>query len=179
MIAMNKVKHKRLHIGCGKDIKQGYVNLDSVKLEGVDVVHNLNKYPWPFKDNEFEEVIAFMVLEHLNDWTRAMEEMWRISKNGAIIKIKVPFFPSMYSVIDPTHKAFFTYYTFDYFEPGHSLSYYFKARFKIVKKYIRFSWNRILNVISLPINLFPKVYCRYFSFILPSNELYVVLRVVK
>ena len=40
---------KKLHLGCGKVIKKGFINLDSVKLKGVDVVHNLDVYPWPFK----------------------------------------------------------------------------------------------------------------------------------
>lgn len=170
---------KKLNLGCGRDIIEGWVNLDSVKLPGVNVIHNLNKFPYPFKKNEFSEIKAFMILEHLNNWTRAMDEIYRISKNGAIIKITVPFFPSMYSVIDPTHKNFFGYNTFDYFEPGHQLNYYFKARFKIKKKYIRFSWNPVLNILSVPINLFPVFYSRYLAFMLPSNEIYVELEVVK
>ena len=175
---------KILELGSGKQFykaKKGdiVIHLDIAKLPHVEKVHDLNKYPWPFKNNEFDEVICFMVLEHLDDLIKAMEEIWRISKNNAKIKIKVPFFPSMYSVIDPTHKHFFTYYTFDYFEPGHSLDYYSKAKFKVIKKYIRFSWSPILNLMSYPINLFPKAYCRYFSFMLPSNELYFELETVK
>jgi predicted SAM-dependent methyltransferase len=173
------LKANKLNIGCGRDIKNDYLNLDSVKLPGVDVVHNLDKYPWPFKNNRFEEIKAFMILEHLEKWTRAMEEIHRITKNGAVTRITVPFFPSMYSVIDPTHKNFYTYGTFDYFEKKHGLNYYFKCNFKIKKKYIRFSWNPVLNLFSIPINWFPIFYSRYFSFIFPSNELYIELETVK
>lgn len=173
-----------LEIGSGRNFykargNEEVIHLDIAKLPHVEKVHDLNRYPWPFKNNEFDEVLCFMTLEHLENWPKAMEEIWRISKKGAIIKIKVPFFPSMYSVIDPTHKSFFTYYTFDYFEPGHSLDYYSKAKFKVLKKHIRFSWNKILNIMSIPINMFPKVYCRYLSFMLPSNELYFELKTVK
>ncbi len=170
---------RRLHIGCGKDIKKGFVNLDSVKLPGVDVVHDLNKQPYPFKSNEFSEVHAFMVLEHLENWTKCMEELYRITKPGAITRIKVPFFPSMYAVIDPTHRNFYTYNTFDYFDPTHGLNYYFKAKFKVRKKYIRFSWNPVLNLLSIPINWVPVFYCRYLGGILPSNELYFELETIK
>ena len=49
----------KINICSGKDIKQNYVNLDSVKIPGVDVVHDLNKYPYPFEDNQFNEIVRF------------------------------------------------------------------------------------------------------------------------
>jgi len=50
------LKKKKLHLGCGKIIKEGYVNLDIQKLPGVDVIHDLNKFPYPFKDNSFQNL---------------------------------------------------------------------------------------------------------------------------
>jgi hypothetical protein len=44
---------KKLHLGCGTNIKKDWINLDFVKLKGVEVVHDLNKFPYPFKDNTF------------------------------------------------------------------------------------------------------------------------------
>jgi hypothetical protein len=170
---------KKLNLGCGKDIKDGYVNLDSVKLPGIDIVHNLDKYPWPFKNNEFDEIEGYMILEHLDSIIKPLEEIWRISKNKAIIKIKVPLFPSIYSVSDPTHKQFFTYFTFNYFTENDNLNYYSKARFNILQRGFRFSWNKFLNFPSIFMNRFPKLYSRYLSSILPCNELYVELEVVK
>jgi predicted SAM-dependent methyltransferase len=55
----------KLNIGCGKKILEGYVNLDKIKLPGVDVVQDLNKYPWEFQDNTFDEIYADNVMEHL------------------------------------------------------------------------------------------------------------------
>ena len=155
------------------------IHLDQAKLKGVDIIHNLNSYPWPFSKNEFDEVLCFMILEHLDDYIKALEEIWKITKHKGIVKITVPFFPSMYAAIDPTHKHFFTYFTFDYFTVGHSFEYYSKAKFIIKRKYIRFSWNKILISISVIINLMPTVYSRYFAGILPSNELYFELEAVK
>ncbi|HPC10341.1 MAG TPA: class I SAM-dependent methyltransferase, partial [archaeon] len=66
----------KLNIGCGKKILKGYINLDVVKLPGVDIVHDLNKYPWPFKDNYFDEIYADNVLEHLDDIIKPIEEIW-------------------------------------------------------------------------------------------------------
>lgn len=175
---------KILELGSGNaprhaKVGEKIIHIDKVKLSGVDIVHDLNSFPWPFNENEFDEVFCFMILEHLDDYVKALEEIWRITKPNGIIKITVPFFPSMYAATDPTHKHFFTYFTFDYFSPNHSFGYYSKAKFMVQKKYIRFSWNRFLNIISIFINLMPTVYSRYFAGILPSNELYFKLQVYK
>lgn len=169
----------KLNLGAGKDIKKGYVNLDVAKLPGIDVVWNINKYPWPFKDNTFDEIFCSHIIEHVDNLILCLEEMHRISKNKAKVIVKVPFFPSMYAMNDPTHKHFFTYFTFEYFTPGHHYEYYSKAKFNIHKRRINFSWNPYLKWISYIVNIHPKFYSRYLSFILPSNELYVELLTAK
>jgi len=177
---MLTAKHNKLCLGAGKDKKedQDWDYQDIVALPGIDFCFDLDIGRWPIEDNQYQEIEAKMVLEHLHNWPQAMEEIWRISKPGATIKIEVPFFPSFYSFADPTHVAAFTYYTFDYFTPKHSLNYYTKARFNIKKKYIRFSWNRFLNFIpAFLINLMPRFYSRYLCFIFPSNSIEVELEV--
>ena len=174
----------KLNLGCGRDIRAGYVNLDSVKMPGVDKVCNLDKFPYPFKDNTFEEVYAAHVIEHLTDLPGVMKELRRISKPGGKIIIRVPFFPSMYAASDPTHKHFFTYLTWDYFadkECNHIFGDISSSGnyFKIIKRKIIFSWNPALRWMNFFVNLFPVFYQRYLAFILPSNELRVVLGVVK
>ena len=57
----------KLNIGCGKDIKEGYVNLDVVDYGG-NQIHDLNKFPYPFEENSFEEVFTSHILEHLNNF---------------------------------------------------------------------------------------------------------------
>ena len=119
------------------------------------------------------------VIEHVKDLIKCLEELHRIAKSGGVIEIKVPFFPGLYAMNDPTHKHFFTYFTFEYFTPKHTYDYYSKAKFNILKRKIVFSWNSYLKWISWIINLHPKFYSRYISFILPSNELQINLQVVK
>jgi len=134
---------KTLNLGCGKDIRQStknitYVNLDKFNLPGVDVVWDLDKYPWPFKDNEFDKVIAKHVIEHLEDVVRAIEEIYRILKPGGILYIEVPIYPNPNAFADPTHKHVFTERTFNFFCPntplGRENDYCTKARFKIKSK---------------------------------------------
>jgi len=60
-----KTQKTKLHLGCGHIIKDGWANHDIVALPGVDVVHDLRKFPWPFDDARFEEVYADDVLGSL------------------------------------------------------------------------------------------------------------------
>lgn len=124
----------KLNLGCGRHQKQGYVNLDLVEMPGVDVVHDLGKFPYPFKDDTFVLVEAFHVLEHLPETVKVMKEIHRISKPGAIIKIEVPHYHSHGAFQDPTHKSFFTLSTFDYFSDNTFFHYYAPFKFKILKK---------------------------------------------
>ena len=98
---------KKLNLGCGPDIKKGYVNMDLVNLQGVDVFWDLNKSPWPFKDDTFDEVYCSHVLEHVDDLIKVMKEIKRVSKHGAVVVIRVPHFSCGVSYRDPTHKSFF------------------------------------------------------------------------
>jgi len=135
---------KKLHLGCGTDIRAGYINLDCVTLDGVDVVHDLSTYPYPFEDNYFDEILAIDVLEHLEDTIAVMEELWRIAKNEAHVIIKVPFWNSIEFITDITHKRQFNQYSLDFFDPAthrhKKRSYYSTATFFITKKtyFIRF-----------------------------------------
>ena len=129
----------KLNLGCGTDIRPDYVNLDSVVLKGVDMVHNLDSFPYPFEDNTFDEIVAINVLEHLPDTIKVMEELWRICRNGAKVIIRVPYWNSVDFVTDPTHRTFFSEYTFEFFDPTkvrcQRRHYYSKARFRIQEEY--------------------------------------------
>ena len=174
------MKSDKLNLGAGKQPLKGFINLDMAKLPNIDVVHNLNKYPWPFKDNTFTLIRCPYVLEMLDNFIKAVEEIHRIGKNGAIVKVYSPLFPNMRSAQDPLTKKFMTYHSFDYFDitdPG--LNYYSKAKFKILKKEIIFSSNKYLKWISFLPNLAPKFYVRFLFNVLPSNEIIYTLRVVK
>jgi predicted SAM-dependent methyltransferase len=48
----------KLNIGAGNDIRNGWINHDIAELEGIDIVHDLNKFPWPFEDEQFSEIVA-------------------------------------------------------------------------------------------------------------------------
>ena len=56
----------KIDFGCGKSKKDGFIGVDILKLDEVDVVHDLNKKPYPFKDNVATEIYMDNVLEHLD-----------------------------------------------------------------------------------------------------------------
>ena len=170
---------KKLNLGSGPDIRNGWVNIDSVKLNGVDVIHDLNKFPYPFKENTFDEVYASHVLEHLNDLIKVMNELKRICKKGARIIIRVPHFSCGVSYRDPTHKRLFSYFTFDYFTDD---CFYSLPKFKILKRKLNFtrltfvSLNKFINPI---ININPAIYERFFCWMLPCAECLFELEITK
>lgn len=126
----------KLNLGAGSDIRAGYVNHDVAPLPGIDVVYDLNRYPWPWADGSVVEVVARDVLEHLDDFVAAMEEIHRILKPGGKAHIKVPYWNSWCCHADPTHRRGFHELTFRFFDPDSPYCkerhYYTTARFHIV-----------------------------------------------
>src|SRR4030042_1496987 len=126
----------KLDIGCGISKKAGFLGVDIIPLNDVDIVHDLNQFPYPFENTTVSEIWMDNVLEHLEKPLLVLEEIYRISKNQAKITITVPYFRSFYACIDPTHRNFFCVEYFNYFDPTHSFCkkyQYSKARFKVKK----------------------------------------------
>jgi len=96
----------KLNIGCGNKPLEGYVNLDHQKLLGVDVVHHLNQFPYPFNDNTFSVVEANHVLEHTDNPLQVLEELYRILQVGGVVNVTVPYYSSTGAFQDPTHQTF-------------------------------------------------------------------------
>ena len=135
-----KVKGKKLMIGAGIDNRPGWVTLDIVPCEGIDVVHDLDVFPYPFETSEISYIFAKHVVEHLTDIVKVMEECHRILKPNGFFEIIVPYYKHRNAYTDPTHKHFFTKYTMDYFidKGGRTkIDWYSNVRFKkiIQKKY--------------------------------------------
>lgn len=85
------------------------VRLDICESHNPDVVWDLNNRPLPFEDEEFDEIHAYEVLEHVGqqgDYKGFFEEFseyWRILKPEGRIYGSVPRFDSMWATADPSH----------------------------------------------------------------------------
>ncbi|PEP85131.1 class I SAM-dependent methyltransferase [Bacillus toyonensis] len=109
---------KKLHLGCGQTILEGWINLDIMPMEGVDIIADLNQCkakPLPFEDNSVDEFFASHVLEHIQQSLDLMEELHRIAKPNATMICHVPYGSSDDAFEDPTHIRQFFLNSFAYF----------------------------------------------------------------
>lgn len=118
----------RLNLGCGRDILEGWVNLDCIKLPGVDIVHDINQLPLPFDENSLDEILCSSILEHV-EYIPLLKDLHRILRSGGRLIIIVPHFTSKYAYMDPTHRHFFSARTLSFFVSGHPSEYYFDFHF--------------------------------------------------
>jgi SAM-dependent methyltransferase len=167
---MKKLEHfKKVNLGCGPDIKEGYLNVDFEKNPGVNLIYDLNKIPYPFKDNNFQEILMINVLEHLNDPYLVMKEIHRISEPRARIFIRTPHFSSNNAWGDLQHKRGFNSETF----LNANISSLFKIRTsKITFSHIRFFIRPLAKY-------FPVFYEKHFAYIFPAVDLIVELEAQK
>ena len=123
-----------LELGCGFSKTPGAFGIDVIPGSNADLIHDLNVFPYPVADSAWDLIICRDVLEHVDDFVRTMEEIWRIGAPGAIVEVRAPFMSSVNYYSDPTHRRAFTSRSFDYFLPGRPASrlQYSKARFELV-----------------------------------------------
>lgn len=181
----------KLDIGCGNNKKIGFNGLDRLALPGVDIICDVDKEIIPLPDNSVDEIHSMHFLEHVTNLIPVMEELWRISTNGAKITIGVPYFTSVGAFRDPTHKQFFTYETFDHLtDSNNNLPlFYSKAKFKITRKLLLFYpsnsniFGKMRFAHMLPFqliaNIFPYFYEHSLFKLFSPRDLYIELEVIK
>lgn len=128
---------RNLNLGSGGVSYRDAVNVDRVPMAGVDVVHDLDVFPWPFDDGRFDEVWASQLFEHVADPVAFMRECWRVLAVGGLLHIVTPYYKSDNAFTDPTHRRFCTERTFDYWIPGTQLGDQFGAQYAAGCTYIK------------------------------------------
>lgn len=142
-----------LNLGCGKRILDNHLNVDCVKLPGVDVVVDLNIFPWPFESNSWQRIKAYHVFEHLVDFDKSIRELHRILAPGGVAELRVPHMAGWGAWNNPSHRHFFTRRSFKVFERGHGYNYFYGFSFSSVlcKNNFGKGFSRHLNLIMNPI----------------------------
>src|SRR3972149_4347712 len=79
----------KLDIGCGNRKKEGYIGIDKVKFDCVDIVKDIQK-GLPFLDNVIDEIYCSHCLEHIEDLIFVMNEFYRVLKKEGVLIIEVP-----------------------------------------------------------------------------------------
>jgi predicted SAM-dependent methyltransferase len=121
----------KLHLGAGGQILEGYINIDSRDLAGIDIVRDVLR-GLPFSDETVDEIYSENFLEHLPplEMYWFFNEMWRVLKPGGTARHLVPVAGSIAFYQDMTHQSFFVEETFTYFQVGHWRNAYYGGAIK-------------------------------------------------
>src|ERR1700737_1992043 len=182
-MAIDARKQPTLDVGCGNSKIPGAVGIDRVPGPQVDVVHDLNTFPWPLASDTFEIVKLWSVIEHLPDILGTLEEVYRVARPGAMVLIGTPHFSSANAYTDPTHVHFLSGRFLDYFIQGTELAghygFYSKVRFRLDERRVTLSpfWARLR--ITRIMNRILPVYESYLCGIIRGADVQLKLTVLK
>lgn len=168
-----------LNLGSGQRQRSDAVNVDSVPDTRPDLVLDLDCLPWPFEDNRFTEVLAYDVLEHLDRLVPVMEEIHRVCRPGATVRITVPHFSSANAFTDITHRHYFGWFSTHYFTGENHWAFYSRARFTRLATSLMFHPSPSNAMVRRLANRYPAEYERRWTWMFPAWFLYFELGVVK
>jgi len=164
----------KLNLGCGRSPMEGWVNVDSVALEGVDVVADLEEGKLPFEDESVDEIHASHVLEHIKNSLGLMQELYRVAKPDTLATFRVPYGSSDDADEDPTHVRRYFWNSWGYF----SQPYYWRADYGY-----RGDWEIVDLVLSVDPEFNGKSWSEVFHAVQRSRnvvkEMRAVLQAVK
>ena len=167
-----QAQQKILDLGCGPNQKKpGSIGLDKRPAPHVDVVHDLNAYPYPFSNDEFDYIEMSHIIEHVDRPLLLMNEVHRIAKDGATVRIITPHYSSQLSYGDLEHYHHLGWITFSTLQNT--------GLFKIARHKLWFTDVYKVLGISLVANWFPRRWEKYFAFIFPALYIEVFLTVMK
>ncbi len=169
-----------LNLGGGKDRSiPNAVNVDISPDVSPDIVHNLNRFPWPFKESEFDAIYCKDVLEHLENLVGVMEEIHRVSKPGGRVYITTPHFSCANSYTDPTHCQHLGLHSFDYFTGDRREDWYTPVRFKKIRADLFFHLKWKNKLVWRLAKWRPDFYEEHLPWIFPAWFMYFELEVMK
>lgn len=117
-IDLASVSPLQLDLASGSNKREGFIGVDIVDIPEVDIVHNLEQYPWPFADNSVDAVHMQHYLEHVRDIPPFINELYRVMRVGAVCKITAPYYSSIRAWQDPDHVRVISEATPFYFNKG-------------------------------------------------------------
>jgi len=96
----------KLDLGCGRR-KQGpdWFGIDARALDGVDLVHDLEVFPWPLPGDCAHTAVLSHFFEHVKPWLSMtfMAELHRVCRTEAQVFMSGPYGMGFHYCQDPTH----------------------------------------------------------------------------
>lgn len=125
-----------LDIGCGESKGEGFIGVDKRRCKGVDIVHDLEKFPYPIPSNICLTIVGSHIVEHIKPWLMLdfMNELWRITKPGGQLALSHPYGVNEFFVQDPTHCNPCNERTWQYFDPRYPLWRVYKPKPWVLSK---------------------------------------------
>ena len=179
-----KVQDKQLLVvGEGSATRPDAITVDMNPRLNPDVIHDLEAFPWPFKDNQFKRIVCHHILEHLQNFTGVMNELHRICQADGTIWIQVPHFSSRQAHA-PGHIFSFNVDAFEPYLEGGNFNWGHNwidtdRRFKRVGRKITFHRAYRQFFLHKLFNRFPQAYERFWTYIFPAEHLEIELRPIK
>jgi SAM-dependent methyltransferase len=173
------LKYTILNLGAGRKRRSDAFNVDLVAGTHPELVWDLNRLPWPLPSGHFREVLAYDVIEHLEDLVAVMEEIHRVCAAGAVVRITLPHYSCANAFTDPTHRHYFSLFTFHYFTGENQWEFYTGRRFRRMASRLYFYPTLFNKLVWRLANRYPEIYERRWAWIFPAWFLSFELEVIK
>src|ERR1044071_1426997 len=184
-----KTERRVLDIGCGANKVPGAVGMDINPRTAADVIHDLDDLPYPFNDDQFDEVIGRHVIEHVRDPMAVMAELYRITRHGGLVRLVAPHWTNPDFATDLTHRNHINSYSFrNLTEDRAVFPFYTDVRFRQLAARVTVLNLWRLTGVELLINLdrrFPrlrfirKFWEQYLNAVMRGKEIHFELEVIK
>ena len=127
-----------LDVGCGIRKYPGAIGIDRNPASKADLICDLDRFPYPFRDRSFDQLRAIHVIEHVADVIKTMEEFHRLVRPGGRVYLETPHYSDFSSFCDPTHRSHLNSFSFRYFGEDHGgFGYYTTAKFREIKVHVK------------------------------------------
>lgn len=171
--------HRVLQIGSGRGASLfNACSLDLSLAVRPDVVADLNQ-PLPFRDASFDGVLAFSILEHVNDLFPVLLDIHRILRPGGVLVALVPHAASASAFTDPTHRQRLSALSFDYLVAGTALEaewgFYAEQRFRMNLRLLELAKPWTYTPLQRWANRNLNIYERHLCYLIRPSGIYVEL----
>jgi SAM-dependent methyltransferase len=172
------VREVAIDLGAGAVTRvPGAIRADRSRAVRPDVVLDVEA-PLPFRDRSVRRVYCFDLVEHVHDLPRLMSEVHRVLETAGHLLVTTPHFSCANAHTDPTHTRHLGWRSFDYFTAGHPLAHYSAARFRILRRVLRFHGGLVDAVVRRLAARWPDFYEHRLAWLLPAWYLEIELEAV-
>ena len=154
-----------IDFGCKMEKVAGAIGVDIDPATQADVIHDLNRFPYPFPGDHADKIYAKHIIEHLDHPREFIREVCRILKPGGTAFIETPHFSNYIAYAEPQHKLFFSYFMFRELTKGvsdktHILRW--KITFYKTFRFFGIQWLANRN---------PENYERFWTYLFPAENI--------